>query len=87
LREAWSNAHDPGGARESPITGATAHGDHFIAWSRYPSDLGHNLYSRITVATTKSVIDCPLASIWWHGRRGTQSMVSNWDSDWRSAAL
>jgi 5-methylcytosine-specific restriction endonuclease McrA len=27
---------------ESPITGATAHVDHFIAWSRYPSDLGHN---------------------------------------------
>lgn len=24
------------------ITGATAHIDHFIAWSRYPVDLGHN---------------------------------------------
>ena len=24
------------------ITGTTAHVDHFIAWSRYPTDLAHN---------------------------------------------
>jgi hypothetical protein len=52
-----------------PISGATAHVDHFIAWSRYPNDLGH--ISRAAAPLPRS----PAVIFERHSQRGERDLA------------
>jgi hypothetical protein len=59
--------------------------DHFVAWSRYPQDLGHNFVLADIRCNGKKVIGWPRAVILRHGRNGTTSTVNKSGRRWTSA--
>jgi 5-methylcytosine-specific restriction endonuclease McrA len=69
------------------LTGATAHVDHFIAWSRHPTDLGHNFVLADNGCNNKKhdrLPACEHLAQWteWNAKYGSQIA----DGDERAAS-
>lgn len=72
------------------ISGATAHVDHFVAWARYPVDLGHNFVladERCNNKKRDRLPACEHLAAWSerHAKFGDQSPPASWTTADRAA--